>query len=89
MHKMLSRQDRGAHKYAVSQMTKLVQTRSSVGGQKERLGQDRLARESFLWRGFQRRGLCWAGFLVILKHLYFDYVSFDYPFFSLVLLTGK
>lgn len=72
MHKMLSRQDRGAHKHVVNEMNELAQTRSSLGGQKETAGQDSLARESF-----PRRGLRWAIFLVILKHLYFDYVSFD------------
>lgn len=48
MHKMLSRQDKGAHKYVLSEMSELVQMSSCLGGQKEKSGKDRLDSETFL-----------------------------------------
>lgn len=37
IHKMLSRQDKATHKYIFSEMSELVQTRSSLRGQKKKI----------------------------------------------------
>jgi hypothetical protein len=74
MHRMLTRQGRATHKSVLNEMSKLVQTRRSLGGQRR-----------YKWiqtlpvKGKPGLGLsCYFE-----RHLYFDCLSFEFSIFHL------